>query len=120
MTTYRASCLSMASTRHADTKISHAVSMEVLRSSAVLDGLTRFTMPLVSAAPGRPNPDQAITRAIFLADITGIGMKWVWDLKSWVQDLSKLLSIYYPEILDLALVSSSCDYLNIRILVLYF
>ena len=106
MTAYKTSCLSMLNLNSADSKNPSVVSMEVLRSFTFFDGLTRFIMPLLSAVPGRPDLDKPITRTIFIVDISGISMKQVWDLKTWIQDFSKLLSINYPEILDRVLVCS--------------
>ena len=87
-----------------NSKTPGVVSTEVLRSFAFFDGMTRFIMPLCSAVPGRPDPEKPITKALILAEISGVGMKQIWDLRGYIQDFSKLMAINYPEILDRVLV----------------
>ena len=66
----------------------------------VHDSLTRFVLPLCSAMLDRPNPATLITGGVYLIDITEFGLKQAWDLKSYTQDISKLLALGYPEIID--------------------
>ena len=80
----------------------HAVSPEVLRSFVVYDSLTRFVMPFCSGAAGGPD---IVHKTIQLVDITGIGIRQVWNMRAYVQDLARLLSGNYPEILDRVFVS---------------
>ncbi|KAL8866274.1 MAG: hypothetical protein Q9198_008961, partial [Flavoplaca austrocitrina] len=75
----------------------HAVSPEVLRSFVVYDSLTRFVMPFCSGAAGGPD---VVHKTLQLVDITGIGIRQVWNMRAYVQDLAGLLSGSYPEILD--------------------
>lgn len=86
-----------------------AVSTEMLRAFAVFDGLTRFVMPLCSAVTDRPDPDKVVTKTLMIADISGLGMRQLWNLKGYLQDFSRLLALNYPEILDRVLVGSSCS-----------
>ena len=39
-------------------------------------------------------------KTLQLVDITGIGIRQVWNMRAYVQDLARLLSGSYPEILD--------------------
>ncbi|KAI4250835.1 MAG: hypothetical protein LQ352_005225 [Teloschistes flavicans] len=73
-----------------DTTAEHAVSPDLLRAFVVFDSLTRFILPLCSGTPGGPDP---VHKTLHLVDITGIGIRQI-------QDLSRLLSRNYPEILD--------------------
>ena len=92
------------------------VSAPLLRAFAVFDDLTRFIMPLLSAMPDRPDADKPVTKTLIIADITGLDMRQLWNMKRWLQDSIKLLSDNYPEILDQVLVclieDSSCFYPN--------
>lgn len=80
----------------------HAVSPEVLRSFVVYDSLTRFVMPFCSGAAGGPD---VVHKTLQLVDITGIGIRQFWNMRAYVQDLARLLSGNYPEILDRVFVS---------------
>lgn len=70
-------------------------------------------MPLLSAVPGRPDSDKLVTKMLIIADISGLDMRQLWNLKRYIQDLSKLLAINYPEILDRVLVCSINVYLGV-------
>ena len=85
-----------------DSKLEHATSPELVRAMAIYDHLTRFVLPLCSGSPGGPDP---VHKTLHLVDVTGIGIRQVWNLRSYVQDLSRLLSRNYPEILDHVFVS---------------
>lgn len=85
-------------------KIPDTVSMEMIRAFAVYEHLTRFIMPLCTAVPGRPGSERAVTKILCIVDISGIGLKQVWNLRSYLQDLAKLFATNYPEILSRVLV----------------
>lgn len=85
-------------------EIPDTMSMERLRSFAVYEHLTRFSMPLCTAVPGRPDQKSAITKMLCIVDISGIGLKQVWSLRHYLQDLAKLFATSYPEILYRVLV----------------
>ncbi|KAL8993180.1 MAG: hypothetical protein Q9169_006536, partial [Polycauliona sp. 2 TL-2023] len=87
----------------------HAVSAEVLRSFVVYDSLTRFVMPFCSGAAGGPDP---VHKTLQLVDITGIGIRQVWNMRGYVQDLARLLSGNYPEILDHVLLIGAPSYFS--------
>ncbi|KAL8775729.1 MAG: hypothetical protein Q9203_003880 [Teloschistes exilis] len=80
-----------------DSTSEHAISPDLLRAFVVFDNMTRFVLPLCSGAPGGPDP---VHKTLHLVDITGIGIRQVWNLRGYIQDLSRLLSRNYPEILD--------------------
>ena len=108
MAAYRNASLSVPRPKPspANMKAPGVVSAELLRAFALFDSLTRFVMPLVSAVPGRVDGDMPVTKTIMLADIAGLNMRQLWNLKGYIQDFNKLLAINYPEILDRVLVCS--------------
>ncbi|KAL8815827.1 MAG: hypothetical protein Q9223_005075 [Gallowayella weberi] len=87
----------------------HAVSPDMLRAFVVFDSLTRFVMPLCSGAAGGPDP---VHKTLHLVDITGIGIRQFWNLRQYVQDLARLLSGNYPEILDTVFVIGAPSYFS--------
>lgn len=88
------------------TKAERPAPPHVLRAYAVHDGLIRFIMPLCSSMTDRPEPGVAITQQIVIADISGIGVSQVWQIKSHLQTFSQVLAQMYPEILDRVLVGT--------------
>ena len=104
MGAYRGASLSVPRPNEVNLKDTGAVSTELLRAFGLFDSLTRFIMPLVSAVPGRPDTDRPVTKTIILADISGLTMRQLWNLKQYLLDFNKLLAINYPEILDRVLV----------------
>ena len=62
-------------------------------------------MPLCTAAPGRPNGESPVDQSNNIVDISGVGLKQFWNLKSHMQDASQLATAHYPETLDRIFVS---------------
>lgn len=77
----------------------------MLRLFALYENLTRFVMPLCSAVPGRPNPETPIDQSNNIVDISRVGLKQFWNLRSHMQDASTLATAHYPETLDRIFVS---------------
>jgi hypothetical protein len=77
----------------------------VQRAFAFHDTLTRFILPLCSAMRDRPNPEMPISSAVYIVDISAFGIKQAWDLRSYAQDISKLLATSFPEVVDTVFVS---------------
>lgn len=98
------------------TNIDHAraVSIPFLRACAVHDELTRFIMPLCSAATDRPNLQFPITKQLVIADISSLGIRQLWQLKGYLEGFSKILALNYPEILDRVLVSYSVHLITLQ------
>lgn len=78
----------------------------MLRLFALYENLTRFVMPLCSAVPGRPNPESPVDQSNNIVDISRVGLKQFWNLRSHMQDASQLATAHYPETLDRIFVSS--------------
>ncbi|KAL8936947.1 MAG: hypothetical protein Q9211_003935 [Gyalolechia sp. 1 TL-2023] len=72
----------------------------MLRLFALYENLTRFVMPLCSAVPGRPNPETPVDQSNNIVDISRVGLKQFWNLRSHMQDASQLATAHYPETLD--------------------
>lgn len=87
-----------------------------LRLFALYENLTRFVMPLCSAVPGRPNPETPVDQSNNIVDISKVGLKQFWNLRSHMQDASTLATAHYPETLDRIFVSTSSSQLPLAIL----
>lgn len=73
---------------------------KMLRLFALYENLTRFVLPLCAALKDRPHPETPITQSSNIVDISGVGLKQFWNLKSHMQDASLLATAHYPETLD--------------------
>ncbi|CAD6573490.1 MAG: hypothetical protein ASARMPRED_006094 [Alectoria sarmentosa] len=71
-----------------------------LRLFALYENLTRFVMPLCSAVPGRSNPETPVDQSNNIVDISKVGLKQFWSLRSHMQEASTLATAHYPEVLD--------------------
>lgn len=78
----------------------HQAPSRMLRLFALYENLTRFVMPLCSAVPGRTNPETPVDQSNNIVDISKVGLKQFWNLKSHMQDASTLATAHYPETLD--------------------
>ena len=91
----------------------------MLRLFALYENLTRFVMPLCSSVPGRPNPETPVDQSNNIVDISRVGLKQFWNLRSHMQDASQLATAHYPETLDRIFVSSFNDFQSNTILSLF-
>ncbi|KAI5304141.1 hypothetical protein KEM56_006804 [Ascosphaera pollenicola] len=71
----------------------------LLRLFALYENMTQFVAPLCSSLP-RPHPESPIVATTNIVDISGVGLKQFWNLKSHMQDASVLATAHYPETLD--------------------
>ncbi|KAL8760858.1 MAG: hypothetical protein Q9184_002968 [Pyrenodesmia sp. 2 TL-2023] len=81
-------------------KVKGASPSKMLRLFALYENLTRFVMPLCSAVSGRPNPETPVDQSNNIVDISKVGLKQFWNLRSHMQDASQLATAHYPETLD--------------------
>jgi hypothetical protein len=72
----------------------------MLRLFALYENLTRFVLPLCSAIKDRPHPETPVSQSNNIVDISNVGLRQFWNLKSHMQDASQLATAYYPETLD--------------------
>jgi hypothetical protein len=110
-------------TRNVTPRLEHASEARIAepnsvqRALAFHDTLTRFILPLCTSMRDRPNPESPILSAVYLVDISAFGIKQAWDLRSYAQDISKLLATSFPEVVDTVFVSdvwSLCSGLLVR------
>ncbi|KAG5999367.1 hypothetical protein E4U43_002105, partial [Claviceps pusilla] len=72
----------------------------LLRLFALYENLTRFTQPFCTQLVDRDHAEVPITMSVNIVDITGVGLKQFWNLKSHMQAASQLATAHYPETLD--------------------
>ncbi|KAJ5653282.1 hypothetical protein N7490_000285 [Penicillium lividum] len=82
-----------------ETHKSSSVPARLLNLFALYENLLGFVMPLCSAL-SRPNPETPIVTSTNIVDVSGVGLKQFWNLKSHMQDASVLATAHYPETLD--------------------
>ncbi|KAG9202186.1 hypothetical protein G6514_004623 [Epicoccum nigrum] len=75
------------------------VATKNLRLFALYEALTRFVTPFCSMVT-RPHPETPISQSNNIVDISNVGLKQFWNLKSHMQDASVLATAHYPETLD--------------------
>jgi hypothetical protein len=73
---------------------------KLLRLFALYENLIRFVMPLCTALTDREYPETPITQSNNIVDISGVGLKQFWNLRTHMQDASTLATAHYPETLD--------------------
>jgi hypothetical protein len=71
-----------------------------LRLFSLYESLTRFVLPLCSAVQDRPHPETPVSQSNNIVDISGVGLRQFWNLKTHMQDASTLATAHYPETLD--------------------
>jgi hypothetical protein len=71
-----------------------------LKLFALYENMTRFVLPLCSAVPGRPHPESPVDQCNNIVDISKVGLKQFWNLRSHMQAASTLATAHYPETLD--------------------
>ncbi|KEZ40503.1 hypothetical protein SAPIO_CDS8399 [Scedosporium apiospermum] len=72
----------------------------LLRLFALYENLTHFVMPFCSQLQDREFAGTPITMTTNIVDISGVGLKQFWNLKSHMQAASQLATAHYPETLD--------------------
>lgn len=80
--------------------IEGTVSPKLIRLFALYENLTRFVMPLCTILTDREHPRTPITQSNNIVDISGVGLKQFWNLRTHMQDASTLATAHYPETLD--------------------
>ncbi|KAL4876925.1 CRAL-TRIO domain-containing protein [Aspergillus karnatakaensis] len=69
------------------------------RAIVHFDGLTRFVLPLCSAAYGRP-----VTNCSYVVDASTLSLRQVWDVRDFARDISWLMATCYPETIHKAYI----------------
>ncbi|PYI32729.1 CRAL/TRIO domain-containing protein [Aspergillus indologenus CBS 114.80] len=71
------------------------------RAGAFFDTLTRFILPLCTAAAGTP-----VTKSIYLVDARALSLKQAWNLREFAKEISWILATCYPETIETIFVGS--------------
>lgn len=66
-------------------------------ASVFHDSLVRFVLPLCTMMTDRSNASTPVSSSIYLVDASELGLKQGWNLKTFAQEISWLLSTCYPE-----------------------
>ena len=80
-------------------------SVEMLRAVLYFDHLTRFVMPLCAKVTENPDQTGPDPKMVLLVDLSGMGLRQIWNLKGYLQGFGQILSVNFPEILDRVFVS---------------
>lgn len=83
------------------------------RLFALYENLTTFILPYCSQLRDRPTPATPISQSNNIVDISGVGLKQFWNLRSHMQDASVLATAHYPETLDRIFVSPDLSLQNV-------
>jgi len=73
---------------------------KMLRLFALYENLTNFVLPLCSEMTNRPFPETPVSQSSNIVDISNVGLRQFWNLKTHMQDASQLATAHYPETLD--------------------
>src|SRR5271154_3436688 len=57
---------------------------------------TRFVMPLC----GKLHPDRRVSTAVNIIDLSGVGVRQFWNLRSHLQKASTMATAHYPETVE--------------------
>jgi hypothetical protein len=90
---------------HSKVKGDDQTPAKLLRLFALYENLIRFVMPLCTTLTDREYPETPITQSNNIVDISGVGLKQFWNLRTHMQDASTLATAHYPETLDRIFVS---------------
>jgi hypothetical protein len=96
MAAYEKSAVKTQSKAQSDGK----TSPKLMRLFALYENLVRFVLPLCTALTDRDHPRTPITQSNNIVDISGVGLKQFWNLRTHMQDASTLATAHYPETLD--------------------
>ena len=72
----------------------------MLRLFALYENLTRFNQPFCTQLQDREFLGTPITMSTNIVDVSQVGLKMFWNLKSHMQAASQLATAHYPETLD--------------------
>jgi hypothetical protein len=96
---YEKACASAATT-FSKARPSEKNPPSLMRLFALYENLTRFSMPLCTQLRDREHATTPISIGTNIVDVSGVGLKQFWDLKSHMQAASQLATAHYPETLD--------------------
>jgi hypothetical protein len=82
------------------TKEKSDIPPRLYRLFALYENLTEFILPLCTNLKDRPHNETPISQSNNIVDISGVGLKQFWNLRTHMQDASVLATAHYPETLD--------------------
>jgi hypothetical protein len=85
------------STQMATNRIQHVIVFH--------DYLTRFVLPLCVSMPDCKAQRPSVASAVYLANASSFGVRQGWSLRGYAQEISHLLAVCYPEVIDRCYVS---------------
>ena len=85
---------------------------KMLRLFALYENLCRFVLPLCSAVPDRQATETPVSQSANIVDLSKVGLKQFWTLRSHLQDSSALATAHYPETLDRIFVIGAPSFFN--------
>ncbi|CAK1359505.1 unnamed protein product [Cercospora beticola] len=85
---------------------------KMLRLFALYENLCRFVLPLCSAVPERQSTETPVSQSANIVDLSKVGLKQFWTLRSHLQDSSSLATAHYPETLDRIFVIGAPSFFN--------
>lgn len=80
------------------------VSSKLLPLYALYENMLTFVLPLCSTLE-RPIMDVPVTQGTNIVDVSGVGIKTFWNLKTHMQEASQMATAHFPETLDRIFVS---------------
>ncbi|KAF2207388.1 hypothetical protein CERZMDRAFT_23613, partial [Cercospora zeae-maydis SCOH1-5] len=85
---------------------------KMLRLFALYENLCRFVLPLCSAVPERQSVETPVSQSANIVDLSKVGLKQFWTLRTHLQDSSSLATAHYPETLDRIFVIGAPSFFN--------
>lgn len=100
---------------HSSSSDNGAIPPKLYRLFALYENLVHFAMPMCTALRDRPSPRTPISQANNIVDISKVGLKQFWNLRTHMQDASVLATAHYPETLDRIFVRLSLFHLRLPV-----
>ncbi len=88
------------------TKNNGDIPPRLYRLFALYENMIKCILPFCTALRDRPSPETPISQSNNIVDISGVGLKQFWNLRSHMQEASVLATAHYPETLDRIFVST--------------
>lgn len=73
------------------------------------DYMTRFVLPLCASMSDCQARSPCVVSSVYLVNAASFGLRQAWSLKGYAQEVSQLLAICYPEMVDRCYVSTLKD-----------
>ncbi|KAH7198351.1 CRAL-TRIO domain-containing protein [Fusarium flagelliforme] len=74
------------------------------------DYMTRFVLPLCASMPDCQAKSPSVVSSVYLVNAASFGLRQAWSLKGYAQEVSQLLAVCYPEMVDRCYVMNAPAY----------